>query len=65
MQFAVKMPENSRKIIFRDKQTTNKVPQMFLDVKIAYGKEINTFFDCANKQGRYSVCIYRLKASKK
>ena len=34
MHFKVKMPENDRKNIFRDKQTTNKVPLMFLDVRV-------------------------------
>ena len=34
MQFEHKMPENATKNIFREKQTTNKVPLMFLDVKV-------------------------------
>ena len=34
MHFEVKMPQNGRKNIFRDKQTKNKVPLMFLDVKV-------------------------------
>ena len=34
MHFQLKMPENSRKNIFGDKQKTNKVPMMFLDVKV-------------------------------
>ena len=35
MYFQVKMPQNgSKKKTFRDKQTTNKVPRMFLDVKL-------------------------------
>ena len=34
MYFQVKMPGKGRKNIFRDKQTTNKVPLMFLDVKV-------------------------------
>ena len=34
MNLQVKMPENNRKEIFRDKQTTNKVLLMFLDVKM-------------------------------
>ena len=33
MHFEVKMVENGRKNIFKDKLTTNKVPIMFLDVK--------------------------------
>ena len=43
MLFQVKTPENGTKNIFRDKQTTNKVLLMFLDVKVL------------NKQARYSV----------
>ena len=34
MHFQVKMPENDRKNIFRDKQTTSRLPLMFLDVKV-------------------------------
>ena len=34
MHFQVKMPENGRKKIFRDEQTTNKVQLIFLDVKV-------------------------------
>ena len=34
IHFQVKMPENGRNKIYRDKQTTNKVPLMFLDVKL-------------------------------
>ena len=34
MHFQVKMPENGRTNIFRDNQTTKKVPPMFLDVKV-------------------------------
>ena len=34
MDFQVKMPKNGRKNIFRDKQTTNKVPLIFFDVKV-------------------------------
>ena len=34
MHFQVKMPENGRKYIFRDKQPTKKVPVMFVDVKV-------------------------------
>ena len=31
------MAQNGRKNIFREKQTTNKVPLMFLDVKVLFG----------------------------
>ena len=34
MHLLVKMQENGTKSIFRDKQTINKVPLMFLDVKV-------------------------------
>ena len=34
MHFQVKMPENGKKNIFREKQTTNKMPLMFLDVNV-------------------------------
>ena len=34
MQFQVKMTENGRKKTTTGKQTTNKVPQMFLDAKV-------------------------------
>ena len=34
MYFQVKMPENGRKNMFRDEQTTHKVPLMLLDIKI-------------------------------
>ena len=34
MHFQVKMAENGRKKLSRDKQTTKKGPLMFLDVKV-------------------------------
>ena len=34
MHFQFKVPENGRKHEFRDKQITNKVPVIFLDVKL-------------------------------
>ena len=34
MYFQVEIPESGTKNIFRDKQTTKKVPLMFLDVKV-------------------------------
>ena len=33
MHFQVKMPENGRKNVSREKQTIKKVPLMFLDYK--------------------------------
>ena len=34
MHFQVKMPEIDRNKMFREKQTTNKVALMFLDLKV-------------------------------
>ena len=34
MHFKIEMPENSGKNIFRDNQTINKVPLIFLYVKV-------------------------------
>ena len=34
MYLQVQMPQNGTKKIFSDKQRTNKVPQMFLEVKV-------------------------------
>ena len=34
MYFQVKMSENSGSYIFRDKERTNKVPPMFLDLNM-------------------------------
>ena len=34
MHFQVKLPENGRKKIFRDKQTRNNAALMFSDVKV-------------------------------
>ena len=34
MNFQIKMPENGRKNIFREKETTNKVPLVFLVFKV-------------------------------
>ena len=34
MHFQVKMPENGRDNIFKDKKTKNKVPLVFSDVKV-------------------------------
>ena len=34
MTFSVKVPENGRKKIFKDKQTAKNVPLMFLDIKV-------------------------------
>ena len=51
------MPEGGRKNIFKDKQTTNKVPVMFLDVKVLRErKQLYFRILSRNKQGR--VCVY-------
>ena len=34
MHFLIKMPENDRENIFRDKKTIKKVPLMFPEVKV-------------------------------
>ena len=34
MYLQVKMPENGKKNVFSDEETTNKVPLMLLDVKV-------------------------------
>ena len=46
--FQGKKPEIGKKNIFTEKQTTNKVPLIFLDVK---------FLGSVNKQARYTVDI--------
>ena len=56
MHFQVKMPENGRKNIFREKETTNKVPLMFLDVKcLRKGK--NCGFGVCQQTSKVQ-CIY-------
>ena len=45
MLFQVKILENGRKNIFREKETSNHVLLMFLDVEVL------------NKEARYSACI--------
>ena len=49
------MPENDRKNICREKQNTNKVPLMFLDVKEVKATVTIALLDSVKKQGRYSV----------
>ena len=34
MHFQIRMRQNLKKNIFRDKQSTNKVPMIFLNVKV-------------------------------
>ena len=54
MQFHFEMLQNVRKYVFRDKQTTNKVPLMFFDFIVLTEREQWTL--STNKQRR-SVCI--------
>ena len=48
MHFHIQMPENGRKNIFTEKQTINKVPLIFLDVKVLGEME----------QLRFSTVVY-------
>ena len=50
MHFHVKMPENGRKNILREKQTTKKVALIFLGVKVISGRITIPFLDSVNKQ---------------
>ena len=56
MYLQVKMPENGRKNVFSDKQTTNKLPLMFLDAKVLTQKVTMTFLEPVSKERRYNVC---------
>ena len=60
MHFQVKIPKNGRKMIFRDKQLTNRAPLMFLDT---YEKVTTALLDVVNKQTKYSVSLWLLKIS--
>ena len=52
MYFEVEIPENGTKNMFRDKETTKKVPLMFLDVKLVTESEQLRFWALStNKQG--------------
>ena len=56
MYFQVKMLENGRKNIFRDKKTVNKVPLLFLHVKVLTEKQQLPFWTLStNKQGTVYV----------
>lgn len=57
MHFPVKLLENVRKNMFPEKQTTNKVPLRFLDVKDVNGKVTIGSVDCAKKQATCSACV--------
>ena len=56
MYLQVKMPENGRKNVFSDKQTTNKLPLIFLDAKVLTQKVRMTFLEPVSKETRYNVC---------
>ena len=55
MHFLVKMSKNGRKNIFREKETTNKVPLMLLDVKALTEREQLYYLRKEGKQGNQSV----------
>ena len=44
MYFEVKVPEKGRNNIFRDEQTTNKIPLMLLDVNMCISNGNNSVF---------------------
>ena len=56
MHFQVKMVENRFKNIFPDKQTTNNVPLMFLDVKVL--TKGNNYIFRLSQQTRKVQCTY-------
>ena len=53
MDFKIKMPENGRRKIFRDKQRTSKVTLMLLDVKVV----TIAFLDSFKKQRVYVFSV--------
>ena len=56
MHFQVEMKENSRKNIFTDNKTTNKVPLVFLDAKVLTEREQLYYWALpTNKQGTVFV----------
>ena len=59
MDFQFKMPENGFKKKRRGKQTTNKVPLMFLDAKVLTERQEFSFSTVPeNKQGIvYIFCV--------
>ena len=64
MHFQVKMIENGRKNIFRDKQTANKVPLLFLHVKVRTERQQLPFWTLStNKQGTVYLVLQNLKIS--
>ena len=52
--FSIKIPENAGKRIFREKRTRNKIPLMFLDVKMLMERE----------QLRFSTVYFPLRTLK-
>ena len=61
MHFQLNMPDNGRKNIFKDRQTTKKVPVIFLDVKVSF----LTLAKLRNVQCMYLAFKKLLKSSKK
>ena len=60
----MKLPENGRKNIFTDKQTTNKIPLMLLDINVLMESQILHFSTApTNKQG--AVHVFSLWAIQK
>ena len=53
MHFQFNLPEGGKKNTFRDKEVTNKVTLMFLNVQLLRQKVQIAFFDSVNKQARY------------
>ena len=53
MHFQFNLPEGGKKNTFRDKEVTNKLPLMSLNVQLLTQKVRIAFFDSVNKQARY------------
>ena len=65
MYFQVKMQEINRKNILRDKQTANKVPLLFSDIKVLTEKQQLRFWTLStNKQGIVYVFIFEKPQNK-
>ena len=60
MHLQVKMPGNGGRNIFRDKQTTNKIALMFLDVKVLTEREQLRFWTMSTKK-QGAVYVFRVK----
>ena len=60
MHLQVKMPGNGGRNRFRDKQTTNKIALMFLDVKVLTEREQLRFWTMSTKK-QGAVYVFRVK----